>query len=1320
MADSPIANLSRQLISKEGRLRALQTIDSIGPLTEEIIQSLTDNLVLALETERNAYTVLQILKQLRRFAESHPGSATSAAEPVVELISQTLVDFEGDDPAENQRVRQGTTILKALIEGTDPEEMVLDITYGDVASLIAQGNPEHRVVGYRLLGRTATGEAVRVLSQSFTHEFEEVRRASKLGLRDARELARQSLSGRGPVRRIDAIDAFVQLYADGRVEPTATQLEEIEHGVLTAARTDDAERREQIASVVETLVKTDTDAAESLITELFTIIQTAPEPRPTLWNLLQAAAKGTPEKVLEHAATIADELEVDNPATVVAALDVIRTAAERTASVPVSLADPVLRTVDDADTEIARAAIRTVATMGFYPVPERIDELARQGESSLSKAAYGARERLQAGADEVPRFAHALSEVKTTVSLFAGDPGEIHLKRRAADGAWVDLDPGDVSKGIIEATLEDIERGENVPVVYPYYEPAEVVPLAIAVVLTAPEEDRQIGLYSPGSQSHWGTKGQLRDCLREFALSDVSGPVIKATPIPEVITESYVGKDGLTDNSAGDGPGRIVLSKKMPELVEVPKLDVTILNMTSKTSLEFQEDIDELEREHPDTIFVSTYSYLVQNETEARPRYGPPAGLGGIRTVPGADIIDPTLEDDPGSTASEMTERKGGSVTTIEDEAAHHKQVGTDDVRALSRPARIRIEHVEGDDLSRLLDQVFEQSASLFEVDDAGAGGLIFSRQLFFERLPIPPDTFDDWIRARYEEGDRFLPPLIQERIDDVERKGAVVENLEAVQPLDTAEKLLKRAHEELRRRNPLFDRLQEAITGAKAVGERLAIFQPGSTYARMLEDVLVSHDIITVDDLEAGHIRVVSPNDARVMGPCDTLLVFGTLHPENAAFYVHPRVDETVVMTYDRLWVDSIRRHATGYIELLNETVGEPGYEPYPEPELIGDIEPAEVEVLDKLQHDQMRTEQAQEAESSTTPIKADIITRAMASASMAEYGDEADRYERSLRYYLIETEDGERFELTNQETILRKRTVTDRNRFHWTSPEVLSEGDTIVSIPAEIEEQLWREHLEVSYGDGMAAEAAIENLQKWCDAIDDIWQAVCRQVAGDQGVFDMEIHRRIHGWLSSEVDEFDRAPSTVRTWFESVREADGPMHLVQNPSLIIGPRSHRDIEAIGRAFGYELLENEAETIGKAMEGLRTINRREGHRHRESLREQVAGGEPTPASEAATYHVVKTITEADERFDFEQNDDSSTDTVSESNLTEEELLDRLSELIELAPTKNSELMHAWGFDSGSDVHRFLESELAGYHERNEDKLIVPTEAARELVRDRR
>lgn len=56
-----------------------------------------------------------------------------------------------------------------------------------------------------------------------------------------------------------------------------------------------------------------------------------------------------------------------------------------------------------------------------------------------------------------------------------------------------------------------------------------------------------------------------------------------------------------------------------------------------------------------------------------------------------------------------------------------------------------------------------------------------------------------------------------------------------------------------------------------------------------------------------------------------------------------------------------------------------------------------------------------------------------------------------------------------------------------------------------------------------------------------------------------------------------------------------------------------------------------------------------------------------------------------------------------------EEARDRLEELVELAPTKNSELQDRWDLESGSEVHRYLEAELRDYYFRDEDSLIRPT-----------
>ena len=63
-----------------------------------------------------------------------------------------------------------------------------------------------------------------------------------------------------------------------------------------------------------------------------------------------------------------------------------------------------------------------------------------------------------------------------------------------------------------------------------------------------------------------------------------------------------------------------------------------------------------------------------------------------------------------------------------------------------------------------------------------------------------------------------------------------------------------------------------------------------------------------------------------------------------------------------------------------------------------------------------------------------------------------------------------------------------------------------------------------------------------------------------------------------------------------------------------------------------------------------------------------------------------------------------------------EEALERLADIVERQPTKNAELQAAWGIDSGSEVHSYLEAELSEYYYRNDDSLVCATPEAEALV----
>ena len=59
---------------------------------------------------------------------------------------------------------------------------------------------------------------------------------------------------------------------------------------------------------------------------------------------------------------------------------------------------------------------------------------------------------------------------------------------------------------------------------------------------------------------------------------------------------------------------------------------------------------------------------------------------------------------------------------------------------------------------------------------------------------------------------------------------------------------------------------------------------------------------------------------------------------------------------------------------------------------------------------------------------------------------------------------------------------------------------------------------------------------------------------------------------------------------------------------------------------------------------------------------------------------------------------------------------ERLADIVERQPTKNGELQAAWGMDSGSEVHQYLESELGDYYYRDDDSLIRATPDAEALI----
>lgn len=62
----------------------------------------------------------------------------------------------------------------------------------------------------------------------------------------------------------------------------------------------------------------------------------------------------------------------------------------------------------------------------------------------------------------------------------------------------------------------------------------------------------------------------------------------------------------------------------------------------------------------------------------------------------------------------------------------------------------------------------------------------------------------------------------------------------------------------------------------------------------------------------------------------------------------------------------------------------------------------------------------------------------------------------------------------------------------------------------------------------------------------------------------------------------------------------------------------------------------------------------------------------------------------------------------------------RLADIVDLQPTSNSELADVWGLSSGSDVYKYLSTELEEYYYRDDEKYIRATTEAEQLLQSTR
>jgi hypothetical protein len=491
---------------------------------------------------------------------------------------------------------------------------------------------------------------------------------------------------------------------------------------------------------------------------------------------------------------------------------------------------------------------------------------------------------------------------------------DLGLKRLMATGRWGKPRIGELESSILSETVERVEDGHSHSILNPGYDPD--FPLRVTIEhLYHTEPGRHVALLTSGTSVHWGQKGELRDAYRGYGLAVNEGEDETAVPIDQIFAHSYVHDGEMRTSSESLLKSRLVLTKSIDELSAIDGLAVIVVDYTSRKSGTDEETIEEIRHQFPDTPIVSIASPFTKNEGEGVPRYGPPTFFESEDTVPRTSDIKRLAEKfDP---------QVGRTNVGVNDEPFNSGPVGsptppsTTDLLGFLREPQIEVKSVESGEVSHWFEIATGNFKDLLDNGVDKAGYKVYSVQMFFERLPVTPQQYNEWIRQRYDEGERYLPETTDGILEDLESYGGQIQDLQAPASIFGAVKAFREIENQLRSGNPMFERLYQEVSDAAEENYRVGIFCPRKSWIHMLGDALRERGF--EDDVIGANVVLLNCDTIRDTPPCRRLLFTGPQRPQYAGFYLHPRVKETVVFTYDGRWSSTVQKHTNRYVGQLN-----------------------------------------------------------------------------------------------------------------------------------------------------------------------------------------------------------------------------------------------------------------------------------------------------------------------------------------------------------------------------------------------------------------
>jgi hypothetical protein len=822
---------------------------------------------------------------------------------------------------------------------------------------------------------------------------------------------------------------------------------------------------------------------------------------------------------------------------------------------------------------------------GVYPPPNQI------------KAHYGSTdEEIDTKAKKIARDLRSLYQKKEyTVSPkdIEGDFSQIAenltIKYRADSGIWKPLSLSRIDREFLNQVWEVIRNKNANQITLPYHHPPAfrlVVLTAVLFTLIDEEYDdssltsgnsQGIAIYSPGTHTRWGTlKDIKKECMNRMGISVKEGPSAHAAPLMDMVPRGKV-KDGQvqpeTSSTTISNPETIPISRNLEDLAEIEP-DIIIYNFLSEvskkelltlqrirgttgqsdnlsgdSSSKVQEDIVELNDHSPLEIYAA-FTKQVQDGWHIDT--GAPRDISN-NIIPASGYLEGKLH------AGSDTNQKGTVPPQSKKRAKHahnlintapevlvHKVRASESLhQALSRIYEI-IEDIDGDDLQTPKRRLYSIKTEL-------------------EGLPVPASHHDSWILEQRKEKNPYVPRRTAERVNAL--NNLADEYTSAVRHISDAAQEVEQIFKSIQEENPLFKALLGILDDARNKDQEVGILCLKKSYKDMLYEYLLDQANVDSQKLDQ-FITLLDGDSIRDIQDVDRLIRFGVGRPHTAPYYCHPVVDRVDVVAYD-------------------------GTNPV------------------------YRIEKLIETRSSVFPRKADIsvdipvvedtqVVLGESGSEIPRYSNGKDSFEDSLLLSFIGDEEPsgsssrgnssrERYRISLDDGSIR--TVSDtrplivRNQRDLVSEgeyiiQYLSEtthGDTVVTIPSSTRNDLWEEYLESHYSEDV--DWVVERVELWYDAI----SRAIKQAKED----DISAIKKIYNQIGSEIPEKEPA---VRTWVDSVKDANGPRDLIYRRNLTMGPGHEKAVNMMADKYGDSVFRSNSDDVFNAMESIRREHASRGH----------------------------------------------------------------------------------------------------------------------------